>query len=120
MQIPTVTRKAAATRFAQLIALLMCMSALCQITLGSSLPGEMDHTAATILDKTKAYSVSIDVVHGKATTTRHYGELDRGKGNRASDDTVFEIGSVSKVFTGSFGTAPLSDEPSASTSSTSE
>ncbi|TEB41522.1 class A beta-lactamase-related serine hydrolase, partial [Flavobacterium circumlabens] len=34
------------------------------------------------------------------TYIKHYGELDKGKGNMATNHTIFEIGSTTKVFTG--------------------
>ncbi len=60
----------------------------------------LDHNAENLLKKSKAYSVSIGIVKEGKVYTKHYGELDRGKGNRANDGTYFEIASVTKVMTG--------------------
>lgn len=57
-------------------------------------------TANTLLNDSKAYSVSIAVVKNGKIYTNHFGEIDKGKGNKANDTTLFEIASVTKVFTG--------------------
>lgn len=57
-------------------------------------------TAASLLKDSKAYSVSIAVVKDGKTYTNHFGEIDKGKGNTANNNTLFEIASVTKVFTG--------------------
>lgn len=60
----------------------------------------LDRHAESLLDKTKANLVFIGVVYSGQTFTRHYGEIDKGKANPANDSTLFEIGSVTKIFTG--------------------
>lgn len=57
-------------------------------------------TATTLLKDSKANSVSIAVVKDGKSYIRHFGEIDKGKGNKANDATLFEIASVTKVFTG--------------------
>lgn len=60
----------------------------------------IEKSALDLQDKTGAGAVSIGfVIDGKAYSG-HYGELDQGLSNPANDATVFEIGSVSKVFAG--------------------
>ncbi len=49
---------------------------------------------------TNAYGTSITIVQNGETITKHYGEIDKGKGNKLTDTTLFEIASVTKVFTG--------------------
>jgi len=59
----------------------------------------MDKVADSFLKKSGANSVSIAIVKNKKTYIRHYGELDKGKSNKATNQTLFEIGSTTKVFT---------------------
>ncbi|SHL66578.1 serine hydrolase domain-containing protein [Flavobacterium saccharophilum] len=60
----------------------------------------MDKNANLLLKDSKAYSVSIAIINNGKSHTKHYGEIDKGKGNKANDNTLFEIASVTKVFTG--------------------
>ena len=60
----------------------------------------MDKTAESFLEKSGSNSVSIAVVKNKKKYIKHYGELDKGKAARATEQTLFEIGSTTKVFTG--------------------
>jgi len=83
-------------RIALLFLLLTCLSGNSQ----NAVLSVMDDTAAALLKDAGANSVSIIIVKGGKAYTRHYGKLDKGKGNTATDKTVFEIGSVTKVFTG--------------------
>lgn len=60
----------------------------------------MDKTASILLEKSKTNSISIGVVKNGKTYTRHYGEIDKGKENPATNETVFEVASITKLFTG--------------------
>lgn len=60
----------------------------------------MDENAKGLLKESKTNSVSIGIIKDGKTYTRHYGEIDKGKGNKANNTTLFEIASVTKVFTG--------------------
>lgn len=60
----------------------------------------MDTNAAKLKEKSGAYSVSVGIVKDGKVYTKHYGEIDKGKGNIANNDTYFEIASVTKLFTG--------------------
>ena len=57
-------------------------------------------TANSLLKDSKAHSVSIAVVQNNKSYTRHFGTIDNNKENKANDNTLFEIASVTKVFTG--------------------
>ncbi|RZJ69225.1 serine hydrolase [Flavobacterium sp.] len=59
-----------------------------------------DKNAEVLLRNTKANAVSIGIFKNGKVYTRHFGEIDKGKSNKASDSTLFEIGSVTKLFTG--------------------
>ena len=60
----------------------------------------MDKTASILSQKSKANSISIGIVKNGKTYTRHYGEIDKGKENIATNNTVFEVASITKLFTG--------------------
>ncbi|WP_284464657.1 serine hydrolase [Chryseobacterium sp.] len=60
----------------------------------------IDDNAKNLAQKSGAYSVSIGILKDGKVYTRHYGEIDKGKGNKADDNTYFEIASVTKLFTG--------------------
>ncbi|WP_080779650.1 serine hydrolase [Chryseobacterium phocaeense] len=60
----------------------------------------MDTNAAKLKEKSGAYSVSVGILKDGKVYTRHYGEIDKGQGNRATDNTYFEIASVTKLLTG--------------------
>ncbi|WET02646.1 serine hydrolase [Flavobacterium sp. YJ01] len=60
----------------------------------------MDKTASILMQNSKANSISIGVVKNGKTYTRHYGEIDKGKENIANNNTVFEVASITKLFTG--------------------
>lgn len=45
-------------------------------------------------------SVSIGVFKAGEIYTQHFGELEKGKGNAPTDETIYEIASVSKTVTG--------------------
>lgn len=60
----------------------------------------MDAQAELFLKESKANSFSIGIVKDGKTYTRHYGEIDKGKGNKANNSTIFEVASITKLFTG--------------------
>ncbi|GAA4130413.1 hypothetical protein GCM10022250_21280 [Flavobacterium chungbukense] len=60
----------------------------------------MDKAASILMQKSKANSISIGVVKNGKTYTRHYREIDKGKENIANNTTVFEVASITKLFTG--------------------
>jgi len=56
--------------------------------------------AARLLQDKRFTSVSIGVVSGTKSITGHYGELTKKQGNKPTDQTIYEIGSVSKTMVG--------------------
>ncbi|MFH6605146.1 serine hydrolase domain-containing protein [Maribacter algicola] len=60
----------------------------------------MDKNADSLLLDSQINSVSIGIYKDGKKYTAHYGELDKGKGNKPTDSTIYEIASVSKTFTG--------------------
>lgn len=59
----------------------------------------MDNTAKLILDNPEINSISIGVYKDDTTYTKYYGEIDKGIGNKANDNSIFELASVTKTFT---------------------
>ena len=45
-------------------------------------------------------SVSIGIYKDGQVYTKHFGEIEKGKGNSPNDKTIYEVGSVSKTITG--------------------
>lgn len=60
----------------------------------------IDAAAQKVAKESKAYSVSVGILKDGKVYTGHYGEIDKGKGNKANDNTYFAIASVTKLFTG--------------------
>lgn len=60
----------------------------------------MDENAELLFKASKTYSISIGVIKGGKVYTKHYGEIDKNKDNKANNDTYFEIASVTKIMTG--------------------
>ena len=60
----------------------------------------MDKSAKRLLKNPIINSVSIGIYKDGKTYTSHYGELDKGKGNKPTDSTIYELASLSKTFTG--------------------
>ncbi len=60
----------------------------------------IDKHAQLLLSDTTVNAISVGVYNRGKTYINHYGELERGKGNRPTNETIYEIGSVSKTFAG--------------------
>ena len=60
----------------------------------------MDKNVDSLLLDSKINAVSIGVYKDGKKYIAHYGELDKGKNNKPTDKTIYEIASVSKTFTG--------------------
>lgn len=65
-----------------------------------SIEQSMDRNADSLLSKKEFNALSIGVYKNGKTFTKHYGELDQGKGNTPNDSTIYEIASLTKTFTG--------------------
>lgn len=60
----------------------------------------IDAAAEKVAKESKAYSVSVGIIKDGKVYTKHFGEIDKGKGNKADNTTYFAIASVTKLFTG--------------------
>lgn len=60
----------------------------------------IDSAAVRLINQPLINSTSIGVVYREQEFTGHYGELEKNKSNSPSNKTIYEIGSLSKVLTG--------------------
>lgn len=91
--------------------LFLCAVPLVNAAIGAPSPQLqlIERSALALRDKTGAGSVSIGVLVNDKAYSSHYGELDKSANNRANDATLFEIGSVSKVFVGTLVAQAVAD-----------
>ncbi|SFN37286.1 serine hydrolase domain-containing protein [Salegentibacter flavus] len=60
----------------------------------------IDSAANRLINEPLINSTSIGLIYNKQEYIGHYGELEKGKNNSPTNNTVYEIGSLSKVLTG--------------------
>jgi len=60
----------------------------------------LDPLVQPYIDSQIVDAISIGVVQGDKQWTRHYGQLSKSQEKKPDDSTIYEIGSISKVFTG--------------------
>ncbi|WP_205410238.1 serine hydrolase domain-containing protein [Aquimarina longa] len=60
----------------------------------------IDSATTNMINKPLINSASIAIYYNGKEYINHYGELVKGKGNTPTNTTIYEIGSLSKVFTG--------------------
>jgi CubicO group peptidase (beta-lactamase class C family) len=60
----------------------------------------MDSAANRMIKKPLIHSTSIAIVYQGKEFIGHYGELEQGKNNCPGNETIYEIGSLSKTFAG--------------------
>ncbi|MEL6534101.1 MAG: serine hydrolase [Bacteroidota bacterium] len=70
----------------------------------------IDQYARNSLAKGDINSLSIAVYKDGLVYQSYYGELDQGMGNTPNDETLYEIGSLSKVFAGSLAARAVVDQ----------
>ncbi|PQA96881.1 hypothetical protein B0A69_02105 [Chryseobacterium shigense] len=66
----------------------------------SNLPSVVDHAVQRMVEKPVINAVSIGIVYQGKEYIGHYGELEKGKSNTPDNQTLYEIGSLSKTLTG--------------------
>lgn len=67
---------------------------------GSAVTEAIEKNGNAFLKNKDITSVSIGVFKAGAVYTQHFGEIEKGKGNVPTDETIYEIASVSKTATG--------------------
>lgn len=65
--------------------------------------------AKVFLEDTITNAVSVGILFQGKTITAHYGALDKGKSNIPNDNTIYEIASVTKTFTGTLAAQAVLD-----------
>ncbi|SNZ00966.1 serine hydrolase domain-containing protein [Flagellimonas pacifica] len=60
----------------------------------------IDSVVTKMVNDTLINSISIGIYYNGKEYINHFGELEKGKGNTPNNKTIYEIGSLSKVFTG--------------------
>jgi len=60
----------------------------------------INENATDLLSNPSIHSVSIGIYSKGKEITEHFGELDKGKGNKPTNNTIYEIASVTKTMTG--------------------
>lgn len=78
------------------------MSALlfASVTQGATLPAQVDRLSQPYVDSKTVVGMTVGVVKDGETIVRGYGRLSADDGRVPDGQTLYEIGSVSKVFTG--------------------
>lgn len=59
----------------------------------------IDAIANAYLRKTNTRALSVGIIHDGKTISYYYGETEKGNGQLPDEDSLFEIGSISKTFT---------------------
>ena len=76
------------------------MTVRAQDNIPADLRRKVDRLAQPLIEGRQVVGMSIGLIQGDRVYTLHYGEAEAGTGRSANDRTVYEIGSVTKVFTG--------------------
>ena len=64
------------------------------------LAASVDKLVQPYVDAEIVNAVSIGIVQGDNQWSRHYGQLSAKQQGQPNDSTIYELGSISKVFTG--------------------
>ena len=70
----------------------------------------LENSAEKLLKDKRFHSVSIAVLKNDIEISRHFGELEIGKGNAPTNANLYEIGSVSKTFLGTLAAKAVLDK----------
>jgi CubicO group peptidase (beta-lactamase class C family) len=76
----------------------------------TELDNEVDRIVTGYMSNSITAGLSIVVIKDDSTFFYHYGETKKGSGNLPCDTTIYEIGSVSKTFTGLLLAKALEDK----------
>lgn len=69
----------------------------------------IEENAKNLLKDKRFHSVSIAVLKDGIEISKHFGELEIGKGNLPNDSTIYEIASVTKTFLGTIAAKAVLD-----------
>jgi CubicO group peptidase (beta-lactamase class C family) len=83
-----------------LITFISCKEEISSKEVSNPIEYSMDNSAKQFLENPEIKSISIGIYKDGKTYTNYYGEIDEGKGNKPNDNSIFEIASVTKTFTG--------------------
>lgn len=70
----------------------------------------IDSAASKMIKKPLIHSTSIAIVYQGKEFIGHYGELEQGKNNCPNNETIYEIGSLSKTFAGTLAAKAVCDK----------
>lgn len=82
---------------------------LAQETQNNPVEVSMDTNAANFLKDSSVTALSIGIYKDDKTYIKHYGEIDRSKGNPPNDKTLFKIASITKTLTGTLAAQAVLD-----------
>ena len=80
--------------------LLLSSCAIFERAPAKNIQTDIQEIATATIERPLLHSVSIGVVHKGRSFINHAGELETGKSNPPSDETLYEIGSLSKTLAG--------------------
>lgn len=70
----------------------------------------IDSAASKMIKKPLIHSTSIAIVYQGKEFIGHYGELEKGKNNCPDNETIYEIGSISKTFAGTLAAKAVTEK----------
>jgi serine-type D-Ala-D-Ala carboxypeptidase/endopeptidase len=70
----------------------------------------VNEAAGTFMKDTTQVGLSIGIIKNEIKYTFHFGSVEKGKNLRPTDSTIYEIGSVSKTFTGTLLAQAIIDD----------
>lgn len=70
----------------------------------------IDSAASRMIKKPLIHSTSIAIVYQGKEFIGHYGELEEGKNNCPNNETIYEIGSLSKTFAGTLAATAVCEK----------
>jgi beta-lactamase class C len=69
----------------------------------SRIAGEVDRTISAVMEEHDVPGMAVGITVEGRRFTFHYGVASKDTGRKVADDTLFEIGSISKTFTATLG-----------------
>lgn len=69
-------------------------------TSSAQVSSEIDSIAMSFLQKSNSTALTIGIINGDKVLKKYYGKLDRNSSQAPDSSTIYEIGSITKTFTG--------------------